>query len=100
MRPEILKSYITENYLGRIDSSLLKPYIALRSDWGTFEKGFNSPDEIEVGASQAIKDRFTRVSVMMKELEGLKMDSLGMGMPTVPASLVGTFSIPFRNVTA
>ena len=100
VRPEILKSYITENYLGRIDSSLLKPYIALRSDWGTFEKGFNSPDEIEVGAGQAIKDRFTRVSVMMKELEGLKMDSLGMGMPTVPASLVGTFSIPFRNVTA
>jgi len=102
VRPEILKSYITENYLGRIDASLLKPYIALRSDWGTFEKGFNSPDEVEseVGAGQALKDRFARVSVMMKELEGLKMDNLGMGMPTVPASLAGTFSIPFRNVTA
>jgi hypothetical protein len=79
----------------------LKPYIALRSDWGTFEKGFNSTDEdpSEVGTGQALKDRFARVSVMMKELEGLKMDGLGMGMPTVPASLAGTFSMPFRNAT-
>jgi hypothetical protein len=81
----------------------LKPYIALRSDWGTFEKGFNSTDEIssEVGAGQGLKDRFARVSVMMKELEGLKMDGLGMmpAVPAIPASLAGTFSIPFRNAT-
>src|ERR1700676_4419092 len=41
VRPEILYSYITENYLGRIDATLLKPYLAQRSDWGQFEKGFN-----------------------------------------------------------
>jgi hypothetical protein len=80
----------------------LKPYIALRSDWGTFEKGFNSAEEdvSEVGTGQTMRDRFARVSVMMKDLEGLKIEDLGMGLPTVPASLAGTFSIPFRNATA
>lgn len=76
----------------------MRPYIALRSDWGTFEKGFNSTeaDASEVGTGQALKDRFARVSVMMKELEGLKMEDLGIGMSTVPASLAGTFAMPFR----
>ncbi|KAH9482765.1 Exocyst complex component SEC10 [Psilocybe cubensis] len=95
VRPEILKSYITENYLGRIDSSLLKPYLSLRSDWGQFEKGFDS----EANADEAIpghglKDRFGRLSVMMKELEGLKVDGISMGIPT---SFSGTFSRPFSS---
>jgi len=102
VRPEILKSYITENYLGRIDSSLLKPYLALRSDWVTFEKGFNTSEEdaTEGVSGQGLRDRFARLSVMMKDLDGLKVDGLGMGMPNVPASLTGTFSIPFRNASA
>jgi len=100
VRPEILKSYITENYLGRIDVSLLKPYLALRSDWGQFEKGFNdAADETPDSAgSNGLKDRFGRLSVMMKDLEGLKVvDGLGsMTMPTIPTSFTGAFSIPSR----
>lgn len=99
VRPEILKSYITENYLGRIDSSLLKPYLQLRSDWGQFEKGFDSeaiPDETLSGG-QGLKDRFGRLSVMMKDLEGLnlKVDALSMGIPTIPSSITGPFSRSF-----
>ncbi|KDR83919.1 hypothetical protein GALMADRAFT_236418 [Galerina marginata CBS 339.88] len=100
VRPEILKSYITENYLGRIDSSLLKPYLSLRSDWGQFEKGFDSeaiPDETSTG--QGFKDRFGRLSVMMKDLESLKMDGISMGMPNIPSSLTGPFSRSFGNST-
>ncbi|KAF9534745.1 exocyst complex protein [Crepidotus variabilis] len=100
VRPEILKSYITENYLGRIDSSLLKPYLALRSDWGSFEKGFNDQEgvpEEAVAGNQGLKDRFARLSVMMKDLESLRPDGLTMGMPAVPSGLTGGFSIPFRN---
>ncbi|THH06120.1 hypothetical protein EW146_g9713 [Bondarzewia mesenterica] len=41
VRLEVLKSYITENYLGRIDSTLLRLCLAQRSDWGQAEKGFN-----------------------------------------------------------
>lgn len=96
IQPEILKSFITENYLGRIDSSLLKPYIALRSDWGQFEKGFNDSDPVEDGATGgiALKDRFGRLSVMMKDLEGLKVEGISMGMPSIPASFTGNFSMP------
>jgi hypothetical protein len=97
VRPEILKSYITENYLGRIDASLLKPYLSLRSDWGQFEKGFDSEVPDEVGPGHGLRDRFTRLSVMMKELEGLKVEGITMGMPTIPSSLTGSFSRPFGN---
>lgn len=100
VRPEILKSYITENYLGRIDAGLLKPYLALRSDWGQFEKGFNDlelPEDGAVGTEgRGLKDRFGRLSVMMKELEGLKL-SEGI---SIPSTFAGGFSIgtrPFGN---
>ncbi|KAF5363542.1 hypothetical protein D9756_000361 [Leucocoprinus leucothites] len=103
VRPEILKSYITENYLGRIDVSLLKPYLALRSDWGQFEKGFNDADEIpDTFGGSGIKDRFGRLSVMMKDLEGLKVTE-GLGsltmpaMPTISTNFTGAFSIPGRS---
>ncbi|KAF8897737.1 exocyst complex protein [Infundibulicybe gibba] len=97
VRPEILKSYITENYLGRIDANLLKPYLALRSDWGQFEKGFNDTDDaaedLLAGAeSKGLKDRFGRLSVMMKELE---VSKLSEGI-TIPSSFAGGFSIASR----
>ncbi|KAH7930700.1 exocyst complex component Sec10 [Leucogyrophana mollusca] len=98
VRPEILRSYIAENYLGRIDSALLKPYLAQRSDWGQFETRFNeNVDAEEPGtdvAAKGLKDRFktARLSVMMKELEGLK---LGEGM-SIPTSFAGSFSISGR----
>ncbi|EGO02145.1 hypothetical protein SERLA73DRAFT_104486 [Serpula lacrymans var. lacrymans S7.3] len=102
VRPEILRSYITENYLGRIDSSLLKPYLAQRSDWGQFEKGFNDSADIEDTSpevsTKGLKDRFkmARVSMMMKELEGLKLGE-GMSM-NIPTSFAGSFSISARGL--
>ncbi|KAF5390612.1 hypothetical protein D9757_002614 [Collybiopsis confluens] len=100
LSPEILKSYITENYLGRIDPNLLKPYLAQRSDWGQFEKGFNDSEDLPAdGAAAESRSRFGRLSVMMKELESLKLEGLRIsegitvGMPTLPSSFAGTFSI-------
>jgi hypothetical protein len=100
VRPEILKSYITEGYLGRIEAGLLKPYLTLRSDWNQFGKIFNDneglPEDGNGGAeSRGLKDRFGRLSVMMKELEGLKL-SEGLAMPTIPTSFAGGFSMPTR----
>jgi exocyst complex component 5 len=45
VQPEVLKSYITESYLGRIDVRLLRPYLMQRSDWATFARQFNISDE-------------------------------------------------------
>jgi len=86
VRPDILKSYITEGYLGRIDTSLLRPYLAQRSDWGQAEKGFNDSFGVEDGASEnkGLKDRFGmgRLSMIMKDLEPLR-DQLPMSMPSM-----------------
>ena len=91
VRPEILKSYITENYLGRIDSALLRPYLAMRSDWGQAEKGFNDSNGVEDGAEGkgGLKDRFGmgRLSMIMKDLE-LKDHIPPMpSMPSLPAGV-------------
>jgi hypothetical protein len=45
IQPEILKSYITEGYLGRIDASLLRPYLSQRTDWAHFGNKFYEEDE-------------------------------------------------------
>lgn len=101
VRPEILRSYITENYLGRIDSSLLKPYLAQRSDWVQFENKFNESSEIDDVVTdvnnRGLKDRFRmgRLSGVMKELEGLK---LGEGIPiTIPTGIVNSFPVISRS---
>ncbi|KAJ6490374.1 exocyst complex protein [Mycena vitilis] len=105
IQPETLKSYITENYLGRVDASLLKPYIALRSDWGQFEKGFNDANgEDATTGGRGFKDRFGRLSVMMKELEGLKLEGIKLeslpAMPSIPSSFAGGFSTGgFSSIT-
>ncbi|KAI0251357.1 exocyst complex component Sec10 [Lactifluus subvellereus] len=78
VQPEILKSYITENYLGRIEPALLRPYLAQRSDWGHVEKGFSDETEdVPEGRTgpKGLRDRFGmgRLSMMMKDLEGLRL---------------------------
>jgi hypothetical protein len=45
IQPEILKSYITEGYLGRIDASLLRPYLCQRTDWVQFGSRFYEEDD-------------------------------------------------------
>jgi exocyst complex component 5 len=99
VRPEILKSYITENYLGRIDSSLLTPYLAQRSDWGYVEKGFNDGFDMGDAAgtdNKGLRERLGmgRLSVMMRELEGLGEN---IPMPALPSGLTGNFSISGRG---
>jgi hypothetical protein len=40
VQPEVLKTFMRESYLGRIDTHLLRPYLAQRVDYGTFSKRF------------------------------------------------------------
>jgi len=74
--------------LGRIDSTLLKPYLAQRSDWGQFEKGFDDgagTEEDGLVDGKSVKDRFGmgRLSTMMKDLEGMKLgEGMGMSIPS------------------
>ncbi|KAH9821082.1 exocyst complex component Sec10-like protein [Melampsora americana] len=40
VQPSILKSYLTESMLGRIDSKLLRPFLMMRADYGDHSKKF------------------------------------------------------------
>jgi exocyst complex component 5 len=98
--PDILKSYITENYLGRIDPALLQPYLANRSDWGQI--GFDETGSTQ-GAQDNTKNRFGRLSVVMKDFdslraEGMKLgEGLVLGMPAMPAmSMPGLTALSTR----
>ncbi|KAI0368044.1 exocyst complex protein [Pilatotrama ljubarskyi] len=86
VKPDILKSYITEGYLGRIDANLLRPYLAQRSDWGQAEKGFNDAADgggVQGPDGKGMRDRFGmgRLSMIMKDLEPLREQ---ISMPSMP----------------
>ncbi|KDQ08839.1 hypothetical protein BOTBODRAFT_37533 [Botryobasidium botryosum FD-172 SS1] len=79
VQPDVLKSYMSENYLGRIESQLLRPYLAQRSDWAQFERKFDGEDTSTELEGKGLKERFGvgRLGNMMKELEGLRLGGGG-----------------------
>ncbi|KAI9066419.1 exocyst complex protein [Trametes sanguinea] len=104
VKPDILKSYITEGYLGRIDANLLRPYLAQRSDWGQAEKGFNDAADgsgtPEADGGKGVRDRFGmgRLSMIMKDLEPLREQ---ISMPSMPmhgmSHIAGNIASSFAN---
>ncbi|ORX34489.1 exocyst complex component Sec10-domain-containing protein [Kockovaella imperatae] len=50
VQPNVLKSYLTEGHLGRIESRLLRPYLAQRSDWNSFNKTLVLDDGLPAAA--------------------------------------------------
>ena len=71
VQPNVLKSYMTESHLGRIDARLLRPYLAQRSDYSQFSRSLqldDGPVEIEhqssvLGAGSGLF-KGSRLSVM------------------------------------
>ncbi|EAL20998.1 hypothetical protein CNBD5990 [Cryptococcus deneoformans B-3501A] len=57
VQPNVLKSYLTESHLGRIDARLLRPYLAQRSDYSQFSRSLQLDDGLSAGA--ASDDTFT-----------------------------------------
>lgn len=56
VQPNVLKSYMTESHLGRIDARLLRPYLAQRSDYNQFAKSLNLDDGPEPVTSTSTMD--------------------------------------------
>jgi len=117
IQPEILKSYITEGYLGRIDASLLRPYLSQRTDWAQFGSKFyeeddnigelTSPDPRDPSAGgkgstvENLKDRLgmSRLSMMVRDLESLRLSGEGSGMSVMMANFPAGFSPNFNLST-
>ncbi|EIW65486.1 hypothetical protein TREMEDRAFT_46166, partial [Tremella mesenterica DSM 1558] len=51
VQPHVLKSYMTESHLGRIELSLLRPYLQQRSDYSTFSRSLNLDSDDTVGST-------------------------------------------------
>ena len=118
IQPEILKSYITEGYLGRIDASLLRPYLCQRTDWAQFGNRFYEEDDtlaelvspdsgrdsaVNEGGSATgnLKDRLgmSRLSMMVRDLESMRLSGEGGGMSVMMANFPVGFS-PTFNLSA
>lgn len=71
VQPEILKSYLTESYLARIENRLLRPFVMQRTDYNDFSRRFwaNVFGE-EVGGNEGVT---SRLGGLMRDLEGLGM---------------------------
>lgn len=109
IQPEILKSYITEGYLGRIDASLLRPYLCQRTDWSQFGSKFyeeddtlgdlaSDPKDSGTGGKGSLKDRLGmgRLSMMVRDLESLRLSGEGSGMSVMMANFPVGFSPNFN----
>ncbi|KGB80239.3 exocyst complex component protein [Cryptococcus deuterogattii R265] len=51
VQPNVLKSYLTESHLGRIDARLLRPYLAQRSDYPQFSRSLQLDEGLPAGAA-------------------------------------------------
>ena len=114
IQPEILKSYITEGYLGRIDASLLRPYLCQRTDWAQFGTKFyeegdtlgglpptDSKDSGTGGKGSTggnLKNRLgvNRLSMMVRDLESLRLSGEGGGMGVMMANFPVGFTPNFN----
>jgi hypothetical protein len=59
VQPDVLRSYLTEAHLGKVDARLLRPYLAQRSDYASFSRRFLE-DEGLSGQEQLTDDNFTK----------------------------------------
>jgi hypothetical protein len=70
VQPESLPSCISHGYLGRIDFSLLKPYLEKRSDWQQSARVFDQKDFTLREKSGFMT---AKLGALMDNLEGLRL---------------------------
>ncbi|ODO08976.1 hypothetical protein I350_02568 [Cryptococcus amylolentus CBS 6273] len=54
VQPNVLKTYLTEGHLGKIERGLLRPYLMQRSDWSTFSRGLELDEAGVLGGEDLI----------------------------------------------
>ena len=48
VQPDVLRSYLSEAHLGKVDARLLRPYLAQRSDYSSFSRRFLEDEGLPV----------------------------------------------------
>lgn len=90
VQPDVLKSYLSESHLGRIELRLLRPYLQQRVDYSSFAKSLDleGPDPASSSSASSLEDRkaANRLSTIsgvagagMGKLKGLLKEFENMG---------------------
>lgn len=83
VQPEVLKSYLTESHLGRLDARLLLPFLMQRSDWSTFSRRFAEetgfPSLIDDSSNINISSGSSSLAGAKDHIKNASRLSLGVG---------------------
>jgi len=96
VQPEVLKSFMAESYLGQIEPSLLRPYLAQRVDYPSFarrfaeDEGFGIDRDAPVPSGSSSAARGTAVD-RLSALGGQAL-AVGKGRLTGMMDELGAFS--------
>lgn len=94
VQPEILKSYLTESYLARIENRLLRPFVMQRSDYSDHTRKFWNDifgDEGEQGPMGPMTGVTSRLGGLMRDFEGLgsREERKDDRLPSLPPITMG-----------
>ncbi|WVR04528.1 hypothetical protein IAU60_001532 [Kwoniella sp. DSM 27419] len=88
VQPNVLKSYMTESHLGRIDARFLRPYLAQRSDYSQFSRSLQLDDgPLPTTAEEAVRPISSLSSSALN-----RASSIGMGSGRFKGSRLSTMS--------
>lgn len=86
VQPDVLKSYLSESHLGRIELRLLRPYLQQRVDYSSFAKSLDLEGPEPVSSSMEDRKAANRLSTIsgvagagMGKLKGLLKEFENMG---------------------
>lgn len=88
VQPTILRTYMNESHLARIDKPLLRPYLTQRADWGDYSRKFWDTEVLGMDNTDTQADGPTSklFAGLMKEFDNF---SLG--------DMTSTFANPSRR---
>jgi hypothetical protein len=64
VQPDVLKSYMTESHLGRLDARLLRPFLAQRSDYNTFSRSLALEDGTIAQEEETVSGPMASLSIL------------------------------------
>lgn len=82
VQPEVLKTFMSESYLGQIEPQLLRPYLAQRVDFTTFARRFAEDEGFGVDVDAPVPSSASAFSVDRLSMLGGQAYSIGKGRLT------------------
>lgn len=79
VQPKVLKSYLTEGHLERIDLRLLRPYLQQRTDWSKLAKEFGDEETLTSSKTEQHAVHATTSGLLKASRYSMGVGAAGMG---------------------